>query len=89
MVRLALAIRCEPPFFYSVYWAALRVKNSGWRIALNFCFFLFKQKEKEKIAFGYFCKSIRKRLNLNPPGESPAPLPLRGDTPKHKQKSPE
>jgi hypothetical protein len=23
--------------------------NGGWRIALNFCFFLFKQKENKKI----------------------------------------
>jgi hypothetical protein len=46
-VRLVLAKECEPPFFYSVFRAALRAKNGGWSFALNFCFFLFKQKEKE------------------------------------------
>jgi hypothetical protein len=45
-VRLALAIRSELPFFYSVSRAALRAKNGSWRIALIFCFFFIKEKEK-------------------------------------------
>jgi hypothetical protein len=46
-VRLVLAIRSEPPL-----WEATAGKW-GWRIALNFCFFLFKQKENEKIKLRY------------------------------------
>jgi hypothetical protein len=50
--------------FHSVSWAALRAKNGGWSFALNFCFFLFNQKEKEEVTscvMDTFSKSIRKK----------------------------
>jgi hypothetical protein len=45
-VRLILAKECEPPFFHSVSWAALRAKNGGWSFALIFWFFFIKEKEQ-------------------------------------------
>jgi hypothetical protein len=54
-VRLPLAKECEPPF-----WEALGGVNGGWSFALNFCFFLFKQKEKRKMLLDTFAKVSEK-----------------------------
>jgi len=44
-----MAIWCEPEFFVrgATYISGF-AKNSGWQIALIFCFFFIKEKEKEK-----------------------------------------